>query len=259
MPNTDSIMYFILIRLDIIIVGVQYDTEYFTFNTVNTILFQTDDNSEASIHTHTDRGRMEVYKVTLEMKMGGNMLSSGTGGYMYVGGHVSMCVCACVCWVLCPIIIPTLRLIPRLLLDLLRRGLATGNTLLWPKWIESFNQVLMFTHTIIGGVRSYHAALLVCKLLFALLDHGNSVVLGLVCGDVGLTCEWKVLNSTNSWIQYKVAVTDPLPIAPQILSWRLLLLFRALATFLDPSNIKSLQDATASSACSRLMCRVWIL
>ena len=41
--------------------------------------------------------RMEVYKVTLEMKMGGNMLSSGTGGYMYVGGHVSMCVCACVC------------------------------------------------------------------------------------------------------------------------------------------------------------------
>ena len=67
---------------------------------------------------------------------------------------------------------------------------------------------------IFGGVRSYlHAVVLVCKLFFALLDHGAVTDLCLACGDEALTREWRVLNSTNRRIQWKVAVTEALPVA----------------------------------------------
>jgi len=71
------------------------------------------------------------------------------------------------------------------------------------------------THTvIIGGVRSYlHAVVLVCKPFFDLLDHGAVSVLCLACGDEALPREWRVLNSTNGRIQWKVAMTEALLVA----------------------------------------------
>ena len=54
-----------------------------------------------------------------------------------------------------------------------------------------------------------HAVLLVCKLAFALLDHGAVSVLCLVC----VPREWRVLNGTNGRLQWKVAMTEALPVA----------------------------------------------
>jgi len=161
---------------------------------------------------------------------------------------VHVCGRACVCEVLCPVIIHTL--IPRPV----QKGLATCNTC--PKEIQSGTQshVTVYTHVIIGGVRSYlHAAVLLCKSSFALLDYRAVSVLSLVCGDEA---------QVESIEQYKWSNTiessnDRSSFCSQLLSTQIqrrrLLPFCALATtFLNPCNIKSLQDVTASLAHSRL-------
>ena len=186
-------------------------------------------------------GRMEVYKVTLEVKMREQVKQQNR--------LVHVCGRACVCEVLCPVIIHTL--IPRPV----EKGLATCNTC--PKEIQSVTQshVNVYTHMeITGGVRSYlHAAVLLCKSLFALLDHRAVSVLSLVCGD-----EARVESIEQyQWSNTMKSSHDRSSFCSQLLSAliqrRRLLLFCALATtFLNPCNIKSLQYATASLAHSRL-------
>jgi len=70
----------------------------------------------------------------------------------------------------------------------------------------------MFIHVmIIGGVHSYlHTVLLVCRSFFAFLDHGAISVLCLYVAM--LPREQGLLNSTNRQIQWKVAVTEALPV-----------------------------------------------
>ena len=72
----------------------------------------------------------------------------------------------------------------------------------------------MFTHMVIGGVHSHlHAVVLVCKPLFALLDHGAVSVLCLACDDEALPREQRVLNGTNGQSQWKVVMIEACPVA----------------------------------------------
>ena len=126
-----------------------------------------------------------------------------------------------------------------------RRGLATRSTLLWPKGIQSltWSRVNVYKH---GGNWSYlHAVVLVCKLFFALLDHGTVSVLCLACGNEALHTLW--VESTE---RYKRSNTmedsrDRSSSCSQLLSvqiqrWRLLPPFSALATtFHNPLSLTS--------------------
>ena len=79
----------------------------------------------------------------------------------------------------------------------LRRGLATRNTLSCPKGIRSVTQsrINAYTQVEIGGVRSYlHADVLVCKLVFALLEHGAVSA---------LCCDEPIPHDQESTEQYK--------------------------------------------------------
>jgi len=96
--------------------------------------------------------------------------------------------------------------------DLSRRDLATCNTLPCPKEIQSVTQSHDNVYTrndnwrcaqLPATLHQYlhlHAVVLVCKLFFALLDHGAVSALCLACGDEALPREQRVLNSTNGQI-----------------------------------------------------------
>ena len=54
---------------------------------------------------------------------------------------------------------------------------------------------------------------IVCRSVFAVLDHRAVLILCLVCGNEALPHERRVLNSTNGQVRQKVAVTKALSVA----------------------------------------------
>ena len=60
--------------------------------------------------------------------------------------------------------------------------------------------MIVYTWVIIGGVHSeLHAVVLVCMWVLALLNHGAVSVLCLACGDEALSCQRRVLISSNGY------------------------------------------------------------
>jgi len=132
--------------------------------------------------------------------------------------------------------------------------------------VKEFNQllkqVLMFTHLV-----EQYPFYAWCVAMRHYLMSGEYWRWGTISwvestGDEALPCEWRILNSTNSQLWWKVVVAEAPPVASIWVQRRKLLLpFLASPNFAihSPSNVKPCQDATALSACSWLMWCIWIL